>query len=125
MCYCERIDGERKSAVFTQLKTCLPSDGRRTDIPKLFVLNNEQPQPLRGLLILRPTLRKRSAKQTSAGTLWNKDLIKAHSSHGNEGESGPEITLYITIHNRILAIAWTDGLTQINKSKSEMNARAG
>ena len=33
--------------MFTQLKSCLLSDGRRTDIPNLFVLDNEQLQGLR------------------------------------------------------------------------------
>ena len=56
----ERVRG--RGRVFIRLKSCLLSDGRRTDIPKLFVLNNEQPRALRGLLILRSTLRKRTAK---------------------------------------------------------------
>lgn len=43
-------EGERgrERGVFTQLKSCLLSDGTRTDIPKLFALDNEQPQSLRG-----------------------------------------------------------------------------
>lgn len=48
VCGCERgrRESERERGVFTQLKSCLLSDGRRTDIPNLFVLDNEQ---LRGL----------------------------------------------------------------------------
>lgn len=109
----EKRERERESAVFTLLKTCLLSDGRRMDIPKLFVLHNERPQPLKGLLILKPALRKCIAQQTSAGTLWNKDLIKTHSSQQDSAMvtrgRAPEMTLYLTIHNRIVAIDLADG----------------
>lgn len=101
-------EGERgrERGVFTQLKSCLLSDGTRTDIPKLFALDNEQPQSLRGFADPKIYSQKKNALQstTCAATLWNKDLIKLHSSkrycHGNKREKEPGTTLYITIYNR-------------------------